>query len=373
MRARVMLLFFLGAMLMYSMRTNISIALDSERGMARQFGWGDHEKGIILSAFLFGYFLMNWCGGFLADRLGGHPVVIFCILGCAICSALTPAAAYLYGAWGVVSVRFLLGCCQGSFYPCGYQLITQWIPFSERAKAAALNSSGGTAGTVVTWSLFPLLVNHSPTWTGAFYVPAAACLAWSVVWWYAVTTKPEDNRFISRSELRLILATRSFAGSGVAAGAAGPEHAKKKPGPNLWRMATSPAYNASIVVAVGACFSFYVQLTFLPQYVSTHTHRVVGVPSGKHAASSTGRGCRACCRSGGAKNRRRAAGRAVPRGAVVAVVASVCKRVLTCAHVCSRCGCLRTQVHGIPAWDAVADVWAAGGDTLRAPDRGQVG
>ena len=31
------------------MRTNISIALNGDRGMAAEFGWGDHEKGIILS------------------------------------------------------------------------------------------------------------------------------------------------------------------------------------------------------------------------------------------------------------------------------------------------------------------------------------
>ena len=99
-RGWMMVTMVLGSVLIYAMRTNLSIALNSDDGMADQFGWvccgycscsaccgwrtttlggllspaavcsglcpccrwGDREKGQIQSSFLFGYFLMNSCG-----------------------------------------------------------------------------------------------------------------------------------------------------------------------------------------------------------------------------------------------------------------------------------------------------------------------
>jgi MFS family permease len=79
-------LFIFAAILLYSMRTNISIALGGAKGMGAQFGWGNRQKGVILSAFLFGYFVMNIFGGYLATRFGGHPV--------ALCGMLASKCAY---------------------------------------------------------------------------------------------------------------------------------------------------------------------------------------------------------------------------------------------------------------------------------------
>ena len=75
----------------------------------------------------------------------------------------------------------------------GFQLITEWVYFKERGRASSFNSSGGTTGTVLTWSLFPLLIDGATTWTGAFYVPAGSCLIWSAFWVTFVTSRPEDN------------------------------------------------------------------------------------------------------------------------------------------------------------------------------------
>ena len=75
---------------------------------------------------MFGYFLANTIGGYLATQYGGMPVVLCCMLAASIWTALTPAAAVYLGLYGVVATRFLLGLAEGSFYPSGFQPVNSF-------------------------------------------------------------------------------------------------------------------------------------------------------------------------------------------------------------------------------------------------------
>lgn len=101
-RVRIFCMMTSAAVIVYSQRVNISIALDSDRGMATDLGWDDHAKGRILSSFLFGYAIMNICGGYLASTYGAHGVALFAMCCSSVMSALTPIAATHFGVWGIV-------------------------------------------------------------------------------------------------------------------------------------------------------------------------------------------------------------------------------------------------------------------------------
>ena len=76
--------------------------------MEREFGWSEATDGLVLSAFFAGYTCTQLVGGWAATRYGGKVVLSFAVLCWSICTALTPAAAYV-GLPVLVACRFLLG------------------------------------------------------------------------------------------------------------------------------------------------------------------------------------------------------------------------------------------------------------------------
>src|ERR1039458_8693831 len=64
----VVLAIFLGTMINYLDRVNISVTAPI---MSTEYGWNTANLGIIFSSFFWGYFLLQLPGGWLADRYGG--------------------------------------------------------------------------------------------------------------------------------------------------------------------------------------------------------------------------------------------------------------------------------------------------------------
>jgi len=70
---------FLGCVIAYTDRVNISVAAVA---MKEQFGWSQTEKGFVLAAFFFGYLLFMFMAGLLANRFGGKRVIGYSVPGC---------------------------------------------------------------------------------------------------------------------------------------------------------------------------------------------------------------------------------------------------------------------------------------------------
>jgi MFS family permease len=74
--------------------------------------WSSTEKGTILSAFFWGYMVMQIPAGILASRYGPSYLLAGSIFTCGVLTALTPLAA-IYGGWISVEVtRILQGLLQ---------------------------------------------------------------------------------------------------------------------------------------------------------------------------------------------------------------------------------------------------------------------
>lgn len=91
---------------------------------------------------------------------------------------------------------------QGVLYPALHNLISKWAPPDERGKfiSALL---GGTFGTVVTWPLSGILVEHFG-WVYAFYVPAILTALITILWFFVVYDSPNDHPRISKEEKEYI-------------------------------------------------------------------------------------------------------------------------------------------------------------------------
>lgn len=63
------------------------------------FDWDEETQGLILSAFFWGYVVLQIPGGLLADKFGGKYVLGFGILGSSIFTLLIPVAAKAGYGW----------------------------------------------------------------------------------------------------------------------------------------------------------------------------------------------------------------------------------------------------------------------------------
>lgn len=105
-----------------------------------------------------------------------------------------------------------------------HSLWSRWAPPLERTKLVTIAYSGSYFGTVISMAVCGLLAEHLG-WASIFYVSGEfhlfalftffnehSCFAgtfavlWYVLWFVLVKESPEDDRFISQSELNYLRA-----------------------------------------------------------------------------------------------------------------------------------------------------------------------
>jgi ACS family sodium-dependent inorganic phosphate cotransporter len=198
-RFKVIFLSFLAVSICYIDRVNISVAIIP---MQEQFGWSEFHVGIILSSFYFGYMFTLIVGGYLADKYGGKKVLGYGLLIWSFFTIITPFFAYS-GLWWLVFIRILMGLGEGITFPSWHAIYARWIPFNERTRAVAFTNSGIAAGTVFGYAVAALIIS-SYSWEWVFYLFGVLGVFWYFFWNRSVTSFPENNKYLSKNEMRLI-------------------------------------------------------------------------------------------------------------------------------------------------------------------------
>ena len=254
-RYTVVVLFALATALCYIDRVNISIAIIP---LAHDKGYDAAARGLVLSAFFWGYLWPQMIGGWIADRIGGKRVLA---VGVALWSAATfltpPAAGVSFGA--LLAMRAALGAGEALNFPAVHSLAARWTIASERARAIALHFSGTAFGTIIALLISPLIVIHLG-WPAVFYISGASGIVWLALWWIKAADSPEDCEDLARTELALIKAGR-------------PDLPLADTIP--WRkIFTEKAVWAIVIAHLCNNFGFYILLLWLPSYL----HHVFAVP-----------------------------------------------------------------------------------------------
>jgi MFS family permease len=99
-------------MINYADRVNISVAAPV---MMAALGWNEAQFGLIFSAFLLGYTLLQIPGGILADRWNTVWVVAIACFGFSVFAALTPLGAV--AVWLMIPLRFRVGLRDAVSFP----------------------------------------------------------------------------------------------------------------------------------------------------------------------------------------------------------------------------------------------------------------
>lgn len=214
----------------------------------------------MLGAYFWGNTLTSIPNGLLIDKYDwaknsiGSAFVVAIIV-----TAIAPMAAASLLA--TIALRFILGMVTSGFGPANNRLIAHWSPPDEKGKfVAAL--FGTDIGTVITWSICGVLIEHFG-WKWAFYVPAIACTLFTMLWMYIVHDSPTQHPRITPQERDYIADSQR----GVTAVAS--DDGKHTTWPPIGDILTCAPFWSLLLLQFGHMWGMFFLLNAAPMFLNT--------------------------------------------------------------------------------------------------------
>jgi MFS transporter, ACS family, D-galactonate transporter len=242
----------LGMFVNYIDRVNLSIATPA---IMRDFGINGSQMGLIASAFLWTYAMLQMPIGSFIDRIGVRWVNRAGAFLWALASFATAAA----GGLGMLLIsRLILGIGEAPTVPAGWKAIGQWFPRHERGTATAIFDGSAKASNVLGIPVMAYLV-ATFSWHAAFLFTGALSIGYLVVWWllYRTPNQALAGGRLSQAEFEYIReggAEDEDASASGSLGGIGYLLRRRK----TWGLALGYA---------SYTYAYYVLLTWLPGYL----------------------------------------------------------------------------------------------------------
>ncbi|XP_054270084.1 putative inorganic phosphate cotransporter [Macrosteles quadrilineatus] len=210
------LLLFLCMMFAYIIRVNISLAIvaitrdldDTDNGNGAIYDWSTSTKSVILSAFFWGYLVMNLPAAVIGHKVNNKHLLGWSFAVASILSILTPPLMHLapkYSHVIMVVIRICQGLSQGFMMPMVHGLLSRWGPPRERARFATFVLVGLNFGSMLVLACSGLLASTPWGWPSIFYFSGGLGLVWVILWMLLGGNSPESHSFISDEERDYIL------------------------------------------------------------------------------------------------------------------------------------------------------------------------
>jgi ACS family glucarate transporter-like MFS transporter len=238
----------------YTDRVNLSYVAPT---FMNQFNIGPAEMGIVLSAFLWTYFLVQIPLGVALDRVGvrwlyGAAAIVW--------GGATMLTATATGLGSLVGWRVLLGIGEGPAFPATTKVMGIWVADQERGLAAAIGGVAGIPLGVFISSPFVGWLLWAFGWRTIFVVTGAIAIIWAIVW-ILYYRNPEDHPGANKAE-RLFLAENISKTS--RAGASGQAS---------WKQLLSNSNVLGLSLGHAAMlFNLYFLISWLPTYLIQQHH-----------------------------------------------------------------------------------------------------
>lgn len=270
----VAFLFFIIYTIAAADRANLGVALPFLR---KEFEMSNAEAGGLVSLFLIAYACAQLPSAWLLSRFGVKKVFTISMILTSITTGLTGMVTSLLS---LKVCRFTLGLAEGPL-PIGVtSTINRWFPAKEKGTASGIFLASVKMGPVIVPPICAVIIAMWG-WKEIFYFFAVPGIVLSLFWYFLVTDKPADSRFVNQAELDHIEEAPN------AAGASGKTGGASKPIPwldKLIRVRDEKILdtNASIFkswnvlgCAFGYCFQLGISnvlLAWIPTYLITVKH-----------------------------------------------------------------------------------------------------
>jgi len=165
-----------------------------------EFAFSNFQAGAISSFFFLGYAITQIPAGYLLGKKGSRGIVSMAILGFSIFTALMGTAS---SATKLILCRLGLGITEGPS-PVGMtSTINQWFPSKEKATATGIYIASTQLAPILAPPL-AIWITMAYGWRYVFFFFAIPGAILSIVWYFVVRSKPEESKFVSKSELEYI-------------------------------------------------------------------------------------------------------------------------------------------------------------------------
>lgn len=159
--------------------------------------------GVIMSAFVWPYALMNLPTGWLVDRVGEKTILAFAVGLWSLTSAATGLATTIRE---FIFIRILLGVSESPMFPSALRATYSWFPAQGRAGAISVYIAATQVGLAIAPPIATVLM-VAFGWKAMFVI--IGCLGFiALIGWLAVYYRPERSRMVSAVELKYILQNR---------------------------------------------------------------------------------------------------------------------------------------------------------------------
>jgi ACS family glucarate transporter-like MFS transporter len=209
-RARFGVLAFACSLALLTYLDRICI-MQAKESIGSDLGLSDSDMGLVFSAFLVGYLLLEVPGGWLGDRFGSRRALVGMVLCWSLFTALTGCVwpflldsgqRLRLGSYVIplalnsltllLLIRFLFGLAEAGAFPNLTRVIHDWFPLNERAFALGLLWScarlgGFFAPIVLTW--LTLLFG----WRQAFWQLGLLGVVWCLFFYLCFRDRREQQ------------------------------------------------------------------------------------------------------------------------------------------------------------------------------------
>ncbi|NIE78033.1 MFS transporter [Pantoea sp. Ap-967] len=243
----------LGSFVNYVDRVNLSIAATP---LAQSLDLSPAEMGIVFSAFLWTYAILQIPMGMLIDKIGVSWAMRIATLLWGVATLLTIFA----GGLGLLIVaRLILGVAEAPVVPAAWKATGYWFPKNERGMCTAMFDGASKLSMVIGIPMMAYAVSHYG-WHAAFYVSLVMSMFYCIVFWmfYRSPQEMKDKGWLTEQEHRYILE----------GGAQSEEKAETGSGLKGVKYLLSQRKTWGLAIGFASyTYCFYVLLTWMPAYL----------------------------------------------------------------------------------------------------------
>jgi MFS family permease len=243
-----------GIMVNYFDRANLSVALGA---LHSDFGISTAKFGILTSAYIWSYMLLQMPSGLLLDRFG---VKLIGRVSTFLWSVASFCAALAAGLRTFFVARLLLGVGEAPTFPANAKAVGYWFPKAERTFGTAIFDSAAKFGAALGAPLLGLVLEHFG-WRWCFAASGIISVVFFAMFALYYKNPSEDAK--------LTIAEREF----IARGGAQPEDKVRaaQGAPLGYLLKRKKVWGMSLGYA-SYNYSFYLLFFWLPTYINTALH-----------------------------------------------------------------------------------------------------
>ena len=141
-------------------KVNMSVAIVP---MAKSFGWTSTQKGLVASAFFWGYAFTQIPGGWLSSKYGGKAVLFYGVMLWSLGTLIAPWCAAL-GMGPLLTSRFIVGLGEGVAPSAATGILAKTIPPTQRSKAVTATFGGLDVGSLFGLLIAPPIILYLGGW-----------------------------------------------------------------------------------------------------------------------------------------------------------------------------------------------------------------